>query len=142
MQGCAVGPYHSNILGNGRHSHISILYLPYIQVIGANGQGLANAILFCGFTKKVRKRLWMSARARWLKLKRLLCCCSATKLGTSMSNSSEYDELVDSDNVNGENNSGSKSGTESQYGLLDDFSKSTVSCNSLQDSQPQYLNHD
>ena len=54
-----------------------------------------------------------------------------------MSNSSEYDELVDSDDLNVNSNSGSKSGTESRYGLLDDFSRSTVSSSLLPDSQSQ-----
>ena len=109
-----------------------------MQVIGANGQGLANAIFFCGFTKKVRKRLLTSARARCLHLKRLCCCCrcSAAKWRTSVSSSSDYDELVDSDDLDKRNDS-SRNGTESQYGLLGDFSNTSISCNSLQDSQSQ-----
>lgn len=117
---------------------VSIFPHTCMQVIGANGQGLANAILFCGFTKKVRKRLLTSARARCLHLKRLCCYCrcSAAKWRTSVSSSSDYDELVDSDDLDKRNDS-SRNGTESQYGLLGDFSNTSISCNSLQDSQSQ-----
>ena len=137
VQGRVTTPYLPTLISSVVPSmclHISTR----MQVIGANGQGLANAIFFCGFTKKVRKRLLTSARARCLHLKRLCCCCrcSAAKWRTSVSSSSDYDELVDSDDLDKRNDS-SRNGTESQYGLLGDFSNTSISCNSLQDSQSQ-----
>ena len=85
-----------------------------MQIIGVNGQGLANAILFVGFTKKVRSCLWDSTKSLCRRLRgEAVYSFSETK---PVACKSDYDKLSDqSDEGFGESdtivsNSGSKYG--------------------------------
>lgn len=88
-----------------------------MQVIGANGQGLANAILFVGFTKKVRTCLWEFTKSVYWRLRgEAVSCCSGNKPVVSRVG---YDQLNhQSDEGFGESDT-ILSDSGSKYGLED-----------------------
>lgn len=103
------------------------------QIIGANGQGLANAILFVGFTKSVRTRLWESARSLCWRLRSVaMSCCSKNSQDTSRT---DYDQLYDeNDKGIGEDDTDSTIVNDhgSKYGLADGELSVTTSLQEFQ----------
>lgn len=88
-----------------------------MQIIGANGQGLANAILFVAFTKKVRTHLWESMKFLCWRVRRVaVSCCPGNK---PVASRASYDRISgQSDEGFGESDT-IVSDSGSKYGLED-----------------------
>ena len=57
---------------------------PLMQGIGLNAQGIANAILFCIFTKQIRQRL-LASFVKMYRVLCVLCKCQYSKLSNEVS---------------------------------------------------------
>ena len=93
----------------------AIRYDATLQVMGSNAQGFANAILFCGFTKQVRRKLWEST----------VSLCSLSCIRQKWLNSqSDYSTLQGSNEEDKRGSLPVNVTTKSQYGLREDYSES------------------
>ena len=63
------------------HKHIHT-HTHYMQGIGLNAQGIANAILFCIFTKQIRQRL-LASIVKMYRALCVLCKCKFAKIESS-----------------------------------------------------------
>ena len=89
------------------HTHTHSHTHTHTQGVGLNAQGLANAILFCAFTKQVREQLMNSSVMTWLRLK---LCCKRKVIGDKhrfITSYSVRDETVQVLIRNGQTNYGS-----------------------------------
>ena len=109
----------------------------HLQNIGTNAQGLANAILFCAFTTKVRKTLWKCFLSHLVRLRR--CCCCGKRTNHSATANSDYDKLHESDDENICTDEAYISGeTGKSYGGIQDERELSVTASFTPNQSPKY----